>query len=155
MVRNAPAARRFVGLPPDRSKHRQQGGLRVELETINRNYEPSNRVLTTIEERADRFTKYVQDHMQVRFTLTAERVEYVCEIHVHVKGKDFHTRTNSEDMLVSVDKACASMEEQLRRHKAKRKDHKIRSKRPGVTSAAALEATFNEPTEPGLEEEES
>lgn len=126
----------------------------MQLETINRNYEPTKRVSTTIEERADRFTKFVQDHMQVRFTLTGERLEYVCEIHVHVKGKDFHTRANSEDMLGSVDRACASMEEQLRRHKAKRKDHKVRSKRPGFTSAAALEATFDQPAEGEHEDEE-
>lgn len=119
----------------------------MQIETIHRNYEPTKKVLTELEERADKFTKYAADSMQVRFTLAGEGRDFVCEIHVHVKGKDFHSRSDSPDMLSSLDRSSSAMEEQLRRYKAKRVSQHQRGKGPGQRSAAALEATFDQPDE--------
>jgi ribosomal subunit interface protein len=119
----------------------------VQLETIHRNYEPTKKVLSELEERADKFTKYANDSMQVRFTLSGEGRDFVCEVHVHLKGKDLHSRADSHDMLSSVDRASSAMEEQLRRYKAKRVSQHQRGQVPGRRSAAALEATFDQPDE--------
>jgi putative sigma-54 modulation protein len=112
----------------------------VQLDIQSRNYEPSNRVRNTIEERSQKLLKFA-DIDRLRFTLTGEHVEHVCEIHVHVLGKDFHAKASSEDMLSSVDKAVAVLEKQLRRHKSKRKDVR-RGHGSEQSSAAALEASI-------------
>ncbi len=115
----------------------------MQLETIHRNYEPTKRVQAHVEERADKFEKYIHDLQRVRFTLLVERLDQVCEIHLHYRGRDFHSKADSEDMLTSVDKASASMEKQLRRFKTKVTDHNSRFSTPGITSAAALEASID------------
>jgi len=122
----------------------------VDIEITPRGYEPSRRVEAQIEDRADKFTKYVHDLLRVRFTLVGEKVANICEIHLHANGKDFHAKASSDDMLVSVDSASSSMEEQLRRDKAKRVDQKTRPA-PGYakTSAAALEASLKIEEDPG------
>ena len=115
----------------------------MQLDITPRNYQPTKRVRDTVEERAERFSKYAEVD-RVRVTLTAEHVEQICEIHLHALGKDFHSKASSEDMLSSVDKATATLEKQLRRYKDKRADarKKGRFEQPGVTSAAALEASL-------------
>jgi putative sigma-54 modulation protein len=112
----------------------------VQFDIQSRNYEPSKRVRNTIEERSQKLLKFA-DIDRLRFTLTGEHVENICEIHVHVLGKDFHSKAASEDMLASVDKAVAVLEKQLRRYKEKRND--VRRGRAGDKSAAALEATLS------------
>lgn len=112
----------------------------MQFDIQSRNYEPSKRVRNTIEERSQKLLKFA-DIDRLRFTLTGEHVENICEIHVHVLGKDFHSKAASEDMLASVDKAVAVLEKQLRRYKEKRND--VRRGRTGEKSAAALEATLS------------
>ena len=88
-------------------------------------------------------------------TLTGESVEQICEIHVHVLGKDFHSKASSDDMLASVDRATATLEKQLRRYKTKRDDARKRGfDQPGVRSAASLEASIHadDPAEDSTEE---
>jgi putative sigma-54 modulation protein len=113
----------------------------VQFDIHSRNYEPSKRVRSTIEERSQKLLKFA-DIDRLRFTLTGEHVQSICEVHVHVLGKDFHSKAASEDMLSSVDKAVAVLEKQLRRYKTKRED--ARRGAPGdsngLSSAAALEA---------------
>ena len=121
----------------------------MQFDIQSRNYEPSKRVRSTIEERSQKLLKFA-DIDRLRFTLTGENVENICEVHVHVLGKDFHSKASSEDMLASVDKAVAVLEKQLRRYKDKRNDS--RRGRAGEKSAAALEASLqpepdSEPTE--------
>jgi ribosome-associated translation inhibitor RaiA len=62
----------------------------------------------------------------------------VCEIHLRAHGKDFHARADSDDMLQSVDRACASMEHQLRKHRDRLTGQRKGAKQE-LSSAAALE----------------
>lgn len=114
----------------------------MQLDITSRNYDPSKRVRDTVEEKAQKFLKYA-DIDRVRYTLTEEHVEFVCEVHVHCMGKDFHASASSEDMLNSVDRASASLEKALRRYKTKRDDaKKAKFDQKGLTSAAVLEASL-------------
>ena len=115
----------------------------MQLDITPRNYEPSKRVRDTIDEKAQKLLKYA-DIDRVRYTLSEEGVDLVCEVHVHCMGKDFHSKATTEDMLSSVDKASASLEKALRRYKDKRTDVKKKTQtgRKGPTSAAVLEAAI-------------
>lgn len=123
----------------------------MQFDIQSRNYEPSKRVRNTIEERSQKFLKFA-DIDRVRFTLTGETVDHICEIHVHVLGRDFHSKATSEDMLNSVDKAVAVLEKQLRRHKGKRKAVR-KGHGSEQTSAAALEATIRDEVEADTRED--
>ena len=123
----------------------------MQFDIQSRNYEPSKRVRNTIEERSQKLLKFA-DIDRLRFTLTGEHVENICEIHVHVLGRDFHSKASSEDMLSSVDKAVSVLEKQLRRYKEKRGDER-RGRRTNERSAAALEAALRPDSEPELSEE--
>jgi putative sigma-54 modulation protein len=123
----------------------------VQFDIQSRNYEPSRRVRDTIEERSQKLLKFA-DIDRLRFTLTGEHVDSICEIHLHVLGKDFHSKASSGDMLASVDKAVAVLEKQLRRYKDKRNDAR-RGHGGDKTSAAALEASLQpDPDEEALED---
>lgn len=114
----------------------------MQLDITSRNYDPSKRVRDTVEEKAQKFLKYA-DIDRVRYTLTEEHVEFVCEVHVHCMDKDFHASASSEDMLNSVDRVSASLEKALRRYKTKRDDaKKAKFDQKGLTSAAVLEASL-------------
>lgn len=117
----------------------------MQFDIQSRNYEPSKRVRTTIEERSQKLLKFA-DIDRLRFTLTGEHVENICEIHVHVLGKDFHSKASSEDMLNSVDKAVSVLEKQLRRYKGKLKDTR-RNHEGEHSTAAALEASIHDEVE--------
>ena len=122
----------------------------MQLDIQQRNYQPSKRVLDSIEDKAQKLLKYA-DIDRVRYTLGEEHVEKICEIHLHTLGKDFHSKSGSEDMLTSVDKASSSLEKQLRRYKSKRDDaRRAPADASGLSSAAALEASIHE----GSDEEE-
>lgn len=112
----------------------------MQFDIQSRNYEPSKRVRDTIEERSRKLLKFA-DIDRLRFTLTGEHVDSVCEVHLHVLGKDFHSKATSGDMLASVDKAVAVIEKQLRRYKDKRNDAR-RGHGSEQSSAAALEASL-------------
>ena len=122
----------------------------MQFDIQSRNYEPSKRVRSTIEERSQKLLKFA-DIDRLRFTLTGENVENICEVHVHVLGKDFHSKASSEDMLSSVDKAVAVLEKQLRRYKDKRNNS--RKGRAGEKSAAALEASLQPEPDPDSTEQ--
>ena len=125
----------------------------MQLEITPRGYEPSKRVRDTVEERCEKFSKYASDLQLVRVTLVAERLELVCQINLHAYGKDFHSEASTLDMLASVDKAFSGMEQQLRRHKGRRFEH--RKDAPGPTSASILESNlYTGPQEADSEEEE-
>ena len=114
----------------------------MQVEITPRNYQPTTRIRESIDRQADKFLRYA-DVARVRYTLTGESVQQICEIHLHCQGKDFHAKGSSEDMLSAIDRASESMERQLRRRKTKRNDaKKVRFDTPGLTSAAALEAAI-------------
>jgi ribosomal subunit interface protein len=123
----------------------------VNLEITARNYDISRRVRTTAEERAEKFTRYVTELQNVRFTLTQERVDNVCDVHLHAHGKDFHAKISSDDMLSSVEKACSSMDQQLRRYKKRRADRRRRVEtavpNPDEVSASGLDSAHVPPDE--------
>ena len=113
----------------------------MNIELTPRNYQPTRRVRDSVEERAEKFSKYAQELQQVRVTLTGEKLDHICDIHLHAYGKDFHANASDDDMLVAVDKASASMEKQLRRHKDKRSGHR-HSDEMGPTTASQLESSL-------------
>jgi ribosomal subunit interface protein len=122
----------------------------LQFDIQSRSYEPSKRVRETIEERSQKLLKFA-DIDRLRFTLTGEHVDSVCEVHLHALGKDFHSKASSGDMLASVDKAVAVLEKQLRRYKDKRNDAR-RGHGGEQSSAAALESSLQ--TEPEEEVQE-
>jgi len=110
----------------------------MNLEITHRNYEPTQRIREHAEERIAKFDKYLRDLSSVRLTLAEEKIDKVCEIHLRAYGKDFHSRADSSDMQQSVDRACAGMEEQLRRHRDRITDQR-KGHKPNLSSAAAME----------------
>ena len=111
----------------------------MNLEITTRNYDPTKRVQSHAEDRISRFDKYLRDLNQIRLTFAEEKLDKVCEIHLRAYGKDFHARAQSEDMLQSVDRVCASMEKQLRRHKSRLTDQRKGSDKSPLSSAATME----------------
>ena len=126
----------------------------MQLDITPRGYEPTKRVRETVEERCEKFSKYVSDLQLVRVTLIAERVDFLCQLNLHAFGKDFHSEASMPDMLAAVDKACSGMEQQLRRQKSRRFEHRTRKTAPGPTSASLLEANLSSSAQEADGEEE-
>lgn len=113
----------------------------MQLDIQPRNYKLTARVRESIDDKSQKLLKYAEVG-RVRYTLAEENHDSICEIHVHVMGKDFHAKGSDDDMLNAVDQASAALEKQLRRYKGKRDDQRTAPDASGLNSAAALEASL-------------
>ena len=89
------------------------------------------------EDRAQKFLKYLVEPVDIHVVLKIEKIRQIAEISVQSKNFSAHAVEENQDMYTSIDKAMLKMEEQLRRHKERVKDHKGNGK-----AYEAIDATF-------------
>ncbi|MCB1214252.1 MAG: ribosome-associated translation inhibitor RaiA [Deltaproteobacteria bacterium] len=75
-------------------------------------------------EKLDKFKKYLHDPIDVNVVLSVEKIRQIAEINLHAKDFQAHAIEESPDMYSSIDLVINKMEQQLRKHKDKIKDHK-------------------------------
>jgi len=80
------------------------------------------------EDKVQKFMKYVIEPVDIHIVLKVEKIRQIAEINVQSKNFTGHAVEESNDMYTSIDKVTSKMEQQLRRHKEKVKDHKVSSK---------------------------
>ncbi len=88
-----------------------------------------------IEERAERIAKYGFKAPQVTFTLKTQKYRQTAEAHVNLDGFVIQAEEETDDMMVSVDKAMAKIERQLKKYKETLSSHRVRT-----TVAEVIEA---------------
>ena len=91
-----------------------------------------------VEEKAQKFMKFLIDPVDIHVVLMVEKIRQIAEINVQSKNFTAHGLEESHDMYTSIDKVMAKVEAQLRKHKEKVKEHKSNGK-----AYNAIEATLS------------
>jgi len=108
----------------------------MDIITTARRFEITPEVREHTRKRLEKLERYMDGVEEAHLVLTTEKYRQIAELSVHVRGTEISSREQSDDMLTSIDRVVGRAERQLRRFKARRKDHKGR-RRVSVGAAAA------------------
>jgi putative sigma-54 modulation protein len=120
----------------------------MKITTTARHYELTPALKDYAEKKVYNLKKYFDQIFNAQITFSMEKYRHAVEIAVHVNGKDFNGREESEDMYASIDRAIDKLERQILKHKGKIKKRKSHQK------ISTIEYEYPEDTEdPGEESE--
>jgi len=74
--------------------------------------------------------------IDVKVTLTVEKIKQKVEATIHVPGNDLHAEANDENMYSAIDLLADKLDRQVLKHKEKHADH---HKNNGAVKHQALE----------------
>jgi putative sigma-54 modulation protein len=103
----------------------------MKSEIIGRNVQIDDRLRRAVEVKLRKLEKFLDEPVEMRVTLAAERHRHVAELHVtHRLGVLQGTEESDGNFLDAVRKAVAKVEEQARRTHQKRVDKRRRGSNP-------------------------
>jgi len=100
----------------------------MKITTTARHYDLTPALKDYAEKKVYNLKKYFDHIVNAHITFSMEKYRHVVEVSVHVNGKDFNGREESEDMYASVDKVVDKLERQILKYKGKRMKRKPPSK---------------------------
>lgn len=101
----------------------------MDINVTFRHAESSRVLKDHIEDKIQRLGKYLIKPTNAHVTLNVEGTRHVAEITLSENHSLFNARVLSHDMYLSVDRALAKIERQLKKYKEKIKGHHKRSRR--------------------------
>lgn len=96
----------------------------MKIKTTARHYELTPALKDYAERKVYRLKKYFDHIVNARITFSLEKYRQAVEVTVHINGKDFISREESEDMYASVDGAIDKLERQILKFKGKKMKRK-------------------------------
>ncbi|HEX6790562.1 MAG TPA: ribosome-associated translation inhibitor RaiA [Candidatus Krumholzibacteria bacterium] len=108
----------------------------MNITTTARHYDLAPSLKDYAEGKVHNLKKYFDHIVTAHVIFSLEKYRQRVEITLHVNGKDFITVQESEDMVLSVDRAVEKLEEQLKRHRGRLKRRK-KAQGLGEVSGAA------------------
>lgn len=88
------------------------------------------------EEKAQKFSKYLLEPIDIHVILLVEKIRQIVEVNVQSKHFTAHAVEESQDMYTSIDNVTEKVEAQLRKHKEKIKHHKGEERMSEAVDAA-------------------
>ncbi len=101
----------------------------MEINVTFRHADSSKVLKNHIEEKIGRLSKYFIKPTNAHVTLNVEGTRHMAEISFSESHSLFNARALSHDMYLSVDRALAKIERQLKKYKEKVKNHHKKTKR--------------------------
>jgi putative sigma-54 modulation protein len=99
----------------------------MKTEIIGRNVQIDDRLRKAVEQKLRKLEKFLDEPVETRVTLTAERHRHVAELHVtHRLGVLQGTEESDGNLLDAVQRAATKVEEQARRSHGKLVDKRRR-----------------------------
>lgn len=95
----------------------------MEINVTFRHSESSKVLRNHIEDKIQRLSKYFIKPTNAHITLNVEGTRHMAEISLAENHSLFNAKVLSHDMYLSVDRALAKIETQLKKHKEKVKGH--------------------------------
>jgi putative sigma-54 modulation protein len=92
----------------------------MNIETTSRHYELTPALREYAETKVEQLKKYFDNIVNAHIIFELEKYRHAVEVTIHVNGKDFNSREESEDMYVSVDRVVEKLERQISKYKGKR-----------------------------------
>src|SRR6476469_9611586 len=95
----------------------------MQMNITFRHLEPIDSLKNYAQDKVERANKYLDRAGEAHVVLSLERHLHHADITIHSGGWVLRGREKSEDMYASIDLAMDKIERQLRRYKARRKNH--------------------------------
>ncbi len=76
-----------------------------------------------VEKKLDRIARHFDQVIDVRCTLTVEKLAHKAEATLHVRGGNIHADAAEADMYAAVDVLTDKLDRLVKKHKEKRADH--------------------------------
>lgn len=92
----------------------------MNIKTTARHYQLTPALKDYAEAKVEQLTKYFDNIDNAHIIFALEKYRHSVEVSLHVNGKDFNSREESEDMYVSVDRVVEKLERQIQKYKGKR-----------------------------------
>lgn len=96
----------------------------MEIHVTFRHTETSKVIQEHIKEKIEKLTKYLIKPTHAHVTLNVEGTRHFAEIALSENHDIFNASALTHDMYLSVDRALAKIERQLKKYKEKKKNHK-------------------------------
>ncbi len=102
-----------------------------------RHLETTDLLKTHIEEKLEKFKKYLIHPVEAHVILSVEKFRHQCEI--TLSARNFHATAieTNHDMTTSIDKAVHKIERQVKKHKEILKNHKFHQNENQSTASAS------------------
>ncbi|MBM4302765.1 MAG: ribosome-associated translation inhibitor RaiA [Deltaproteobacteria bacterium] len=88
-----------------------------------RNIESTDAIKQHIEDKVDKFKKFVTYPMEIHVILSVEKTLHCVEITCHAEHKDFIATSKSKNLYESIDVCSHKIEAQLKKEREKKKGH--------------------------------
>ncbi|MBI1911852.1 MAG: ribosome-associated translation inhibitor RaiA [Deltaproteobacteria bacterium] len=89
------------------------------------------------EEKTERLAKYLVEPIEVHWVLSVEKIRQIADITVTANGVTLKGQGDTSDLYAAIDMGIDKVENQVRKHKEKVKDHHNSSIRYGAAPAEA------------------
>lgn len=82
------------------------------------------------EEKTERFQKYLSEPIEVHWVLSVEKIRHIADASIVANGITIKAEEATGDMYSAIDAILDKLEQQVRKHKEKVKDHKPHTDEP-------------------------
>lgn len=95
----------------------------MDVRITGKNIEITDAIRDYILKRMSRLDKYLTSIVDAQVTVYVEKIYHVVVVTIRKRQLTVHGEERSEDLYASIDKVVDKLENQLRRHKERIKDH--------------------------------
>ncbi|MBI5886393.1 MAG: ribosome-associated translation inhibitor RaiA [Deltaproteobacteria bacterium] len=81
-------------------------------------------------EKSERLAKYLFEPVDIHWVLSVEKIRHIADVTVTANGVAIKAQGDTQDMYAAIDAAMDKLDNQVRKHKEKVKDHKPHSDEP-------------------------
>lgn len=96
----------------------------MQVTVTFRHMESSEALKSYATEKTERLTKYLFEPVEVHWVLSVEKIRHIADTTVTTNGVTIKAQADTQDMYSAIDNVIDKLENQVRKHKERIKDHK-------------------------------
>ncbi len=117
----------------------------MEVNVTFRHMESSEALRKYAEEKTGRILKYLFEPVEVHWVLSVEKIRHIADATVVANGVTMKAQEDTQDMYSAIDSVIDKLENQVRRHKERVKDHKPHSEPQSIRYIPQAEGAAGKP----------
>ena len=98
----------------------------MKLTVTGRNIEVTDGIRGHLQSKMEKTIHELSEQADVHVSLSVEKYRHFAEVTVKTKGFSVHSNEETDDLYASIDNALVKIEKQLRKHKEKTQDLRIK-----------------------------
>ena len=107
----------------------------MQLHLSGHHVEVTPALRSYVEKKLARILRHCDRLIDVQCTLTVEKLQHRAESTVRLAGASIHAAAIEADMYAAIDVLADKLDEQIKRHKGKVRDHQAARSRHGLEAA--------------------